>query len=92
VEASSEIAEQLEGLGKMSETAGKFLRNTGLVASYFSAGAAIKKAVKEGGIKNWTVAALKTGWAAVQTFSKVNPVAAAVVSVVDIIGTAFDLW
>lgn len=35
---------------------------------------------------------LKTGWAGLQTFSKVNPGVAAAVAVIDIIATANDWW
>jgi len=34
----------------------------------------------------------KTVWAGVQIFAKVNPEVAAVITVVDLIGTAADWW
>jgi len=92
MEAGSEIAQQTKEVAELSETTGKVLRNTGIVASYVSAASAINRAVQEGGVKNWTVATLKTGWAVVQTFSKVNPAVAVAVAVTDIIGTVFNWW
>jgi hypothetical protein len=92
MQVGSQIAQQTKGLAELSETAGKFLRNTGIVASYVSAGAAVHKAIEEGGVKNWTVATLKTGWALTQTFAKINPVASAAVAIIDVIGTGLHWW
>ena len=92
LEGGSEMAEQMQGVTGMAETAGKIMRGTGIVASAVSAGVAIDKAITEGGVKNWTMATLKTGWAVAQAFSRVNPGVAAAVAVIDIVATANGWW
>ena len=92
LEAGSDIAEQVEGVAGMAETTGKILNRTGIVASVVSAGSAIVKAYDNPTAGNVTMAILKTGWAGLQTFGKVNPGVAAAVAVIDIIATANGWW
>jgi RHS repeat-associated protein len=92
LEAGSDMAEQAAGVAKMAETTGDVLRTTGIVGSVVSAGTAINKAIDNPSVTNVTIAAAKTVWAGVQIFAKVNPEVAAIITVVDLVGTAADWW
>jgi hypothetical protein len=92
LEAGSDMAEQAAGVAKVAETTGNVLRTTGVVGSVVSAGTAINKAIDNPTLTNVTVAAAKTVWAGVQIFAKVNPEVAAVITVIDLVGTASDWW
>ncbi|MDE3184489.1 MAG: hypothetical protein KGM16_13810, partial [Bacteroidota bacterium] len=90
MEEGSDMASQMGEVSEMAETAGKIMKGTGILGSYVSAGLALKKAVTEGGVKNWGVAALKTGWAVAQSVMEINPGVAAGVAVVELVTTACE--
>jgi RHS repeat-associated protein len=85
VKLGGDVAKQAEGLGTV-------LNRTGITASIVSAGASIAKAYENPTVRNVATAVVKTAWAGIQTFGKVNPEVAAAVAVVDIVGTACGWW
>jgi RHS repeat-associated protein len=92
LEVGSDMADQVAGVTKTAEATSDILRTTGIVGSVVSAGVAINKAIDDPSLKNVAVAAAKTVWAGVQIFAKVNPEVAAIITVVDLVGTAASWW
>ena len=90
--AGSQEAAQLLGVSNQASALSKVMKGTALVGSYVSAAESVLKAANEGGVKNWTIAGLKTAWAITQTMVEVNPAVAIGMAAIDIVGTAAGWW
>jgi hypothetical protein len=79
----------LKGVAKMSETLGEVMHGAGVVASWTSATVSAIEAFQNPTVGNITKAVLETGWASVQTFCKVNPYVAGVITAVEVANAIF---